>query len=175
MDILRNYKYFIKESVDTDKQVKSLADVPTEVIESAKKIASDIFDRVRKPIFEFIPGTGLVMKFQVTQQDFNFADDSESLTLDLTEGARKKRNFDVSLTYIDGISETFELQYLVTFNTNQVEEFEDNDDEDVEVYDEYERGEKEEYFDEDEADKHIKGGKIKLDDFDLNDVDDDDD
>ena len=175
MDILRNYKHFINEAVDTDKQIKSLADVPTEVIESAKKIATDMFDRVRKPIFEFVPNTGIIMKFQVTQQDFNFTDDSDPLTLDLTEGARKKRNFDVTLTYIDSISETFELQYLVSFNTNQIEEvLEEDDDEDVEVNDEYEKGEKEDFFDEDEADRRIKGGKIKLDDFDLNDVEEED-
>jgi len=117
------------------------------------------------------------MQFQVTQQDFNYADDSDPLTLDLTDGARKKRNFDVTLTYLDGISETFELQYVVSFNTNQIAGIPDidDDDEDVEVNDEYERGEKEDYFDEDEADKHIKGGKIKLDDFDLNDVEEDED
>lgn len=176
MNILRNYRHFINEAVDTDKEIKSLTDVPTEVIDSTKEILNGIFDKVRKPSFDFIKGK-LVVKFQATQQDFNFADDTEPLTLDLTEGARKKREYDVVLTYLDGTSETFELQYVVSFNPNKIEGVDDYDDydDDVEVIDEYERGEKEDYFDDDEIDKHIKGGKIKIEDFDLNDIEEDED
>ena len=52
-------------------------DVPSEVIETAKKITSYIFTKVKKPTFEFIPGTGLVMKFYITDQDFNYIDKNE--------------------------------------------------------------------------------------------------
>jgi hypothetical protein len=130
MDILRKYKHFINEAVDSDKEVKGLNDVPNEVIESAKKIVGDMFDRVRKPTFEYEPGTGLVMKFQVTQQDFNYIDENEPLTLDVTEGARKKRTYDVKLTYLDSVSETYEIQYVVNFEMFEFEGDEDIDDED---------------------------------------------
>lgn len=114
MNILRKYRHFINEVVDSDKEIKTLNDVPGEVIESAKKIALDMFDRVRKPVFELLP-EGLIMKFQVTQQDFNYIDDNETLKLDMTDGARKKRTYDVTLSYLDRISEIFEVTYLVNF------------------------------------------------------------
>lgn len=173
MDILRNYKHFINESLD----IKTLADVPNEVMESAKKIAGDIFDRVRKPTFELLP-EGLVLKFFVTGQDFNFADNTEQLTLDLTEGARKKRNYNVTLTYLEGVSETFELTYLVTFEEysgqQPIETIEDEDEDDN--YDakrsiaQYQgKNDDDDYFDEDMADQQIKKGNIKLKDYDIED------
>lgn len=184
MDILRNYKGFlnIKESVDSDKELKSLDEVPDEVIESAKKIANDIFDRVKKPTFEFVPGEGLIMKFQVTEQDFNYIDHEEPLTLDITEGAKRKRTFDVTLTYHDSISETFEIQYLVTcdmfeYESDEDEDF-DEDDEDFDFEDEYEKPDEDDddYFDEDIADQEIKKGRIRIQDVDdINDFTDDDD
>jgi hypothetical protein len=166
MDILKNYKLFlsINEVVDSDKEIGSLADVPKEVIETSKKIANDIFERVRKPIFEYLPDKGLVMKFQVTSQDFEYIDENEPLTLDVTEGARRKRTFDVTLNFLDKISESMEVQYLVTFEMveSEVEDFID-DNEDIEFEDEYEApDEDDEYFDEDIADQEIKKGKIKI-------------
>lgn len=134
MDILRKYRHFINEAVDSDKEIRTLNDVPSEVIESAKKIAGDMFDRVRKPVFELSP-EGLIMKFQVTQQDFNYIDENETLKLDMTEGARKKRTYDVTLSYLDRISETFEVTYLVNF---EIFEFVPEDDEDEIVEDDIE-------------------------------------
>lgn len=177
MEILRKYRHFINESVDTNKEVKSLTDVPQEVMDIAKKIALDMFDRVRKPIFDIEQGVGLIMKFSVTEQDFQYANDSEPLTIDLTENARKKRNFDVSLSYYDSISETYEVQYIVTFESVQYEPFinDDDTDDDVFVKDDYDKEDHEDYFDEDIADQQIKKGKIKIEDHDIEDFDDEDD
>jgi hypothetical protein len=181
MDILKNYKLFlnINEAVDSDKEVGSLADVPPEVIETSKKIASDIFDRVTKPTFEYLPGKGLVMKFKVTPQDFEYIDENEPLTLDITEGARRKRTFDVTLTYLDRISESMEVQYLVSFEMIELgagDEGFDEDDEDIQIEDDYEKpDEDEEYFDEDIADQQIKKGKIPIEDVGELDIDIDED
>lgn len=169
MDILRNYKYFLKESVDSDKEVKSIEDVPKEVIETSKKIALDIFDRVRRPIFEYDPKNGVVMRFNVTQQDFEFIDENEDLTLDIGEGARKKRTFDVTLKYLDRISEFYEVKYIVEFEMITDDEIEDfEDDEDVIVNDDWEKPE-EDFgdFDEELVDQQIKKGKINLNDDDI--------
>lgn len=146
MNILRNYKYFINEAVDSNDEARSLEDIPNDVFETARKIAGDMFDRVRKPSFEFIPGTGLVMKFIVTQQDYHFIDENEPLKLEVTEGAKRKRTYDVELVYLDSISETFEVSYLVNFNMYEMSEDEiddydddeDDDDEDLEDFDDIE-------------------------------------
>lgn len=180
MDILKKYRKFINESANTDSEVNSLADVPEEVIETAKKIASDIFDRVRKPTFEFIKGEGLIMKFTVTIQDFKFANNDEPLTLDMTEGARRKRAYEVTLNYYDSISETYEVQYLVTFGTmGGSDTIMGVDEDDEDFIDEYEKIEKDDDddFEEEVIDKKFfsnKKDKIDLDEFDLNDLEDDD-
>ena len=141
MSVLRKYKYFVNEAVDSDKEVKSLKDVPADVIESAKKIASDMFDKVKKPTFEIIKGTGLVMIFAITEQDFYYIDRNEPLTLDMTEGAKKKRTYDVTLTFLEGITETYEVSYVVNFSMFEDTDIEDFDDEDgdVDVEDSYEK------------------------------------
>lgn len=183
MDILKKYKRFINESVDTNNEVNELSDVPQEVIETAKKIASDIFDKVRKPSFDFKKGEGLIMKFNVTVQDFKFADSEEPLKLDMTEGARKKRTYDVTLTYYDSISETYEVQYLVSFEPMKnvgiidIDNYNDEDDEDVIIHDDFYKNDEDDDYDEDIIDKKFfsnKKGKIDLDEFDLNDFDLDD-
>lgn len=176
MNILKKYNNFINESVDSDRELKSLIDVPTEVFETAKRIANDIFDRVRKPEFEYVQNK-LILKFVVTEADFRYIDEDEHLTLD--DGVKKKRMYDVSLEYIDRISETFEVKYRVKFemieDTDDDDFDNDDDDDDVIVDDEYEKPAPEdlEYFDEDEADKNIKKGKIKIEDFKHFDIDDD--
>jgi hypothetical protein len=180
MNILRDYRHFINEAVDSDKELNSLNDVPNEVIETAKKIALDMFDKVRKPTFEFVKGQGLTMKFFVTEQDFKYIDEDSNLTLNVTKGAKLKRMYDVSLIYLDRITETLEVEYLVSFNMLEESPSEDDfdeDDEDVIVDDDYENIDPDDvYFDEDEADMDIKKGKIKLskeDERDLTGVDDD--
>jgi hypothetical protein len=181
MDILRNYKNFLKESVDSDKDIKSVDDVPSEVIETAKKIASDIFDRVKKPTFEFIPGKGLVMKFYITDQDFNYIDKEEPLTLDVTEGARKKRTFDVTLNFLDAISETFEVKYIVEFDMLEMgpdeDDYDDDDEEgeDIIIDDDYEKYDDEDYFDEDVADKKLRKRDLEnnIDEFEFGDEEED--
>jgi len=134
MDILRKYRYFVNEAVDSDKEAKSLDDIPIEVIETAKKIAGNMFERVKKPKFEFLQDEGLVMTFFVTDQDFQYIDPDESLTLEVTEGAKKKRMYDVTLDYLERASETYEVKYVVKFNMIE-EEPEDEefleDDEDL--------------------------------------------
>jgi hypothetical protein len=135
MDMLRKYKHFINEAVDSDKELKSMQDVPGDVIETAKKIAGDMFDRVKKPTFEYVPGTGLIMSFFVTEQDFKYIDEDEELKLEVSEGAKKKRIYDVILTYVDRISETFEVKYLVNFDMPEISDEDIEDDEmDVEEY-----------------------------------------
>lgn len=174
MNILRNYRNFINESIDSDKEVKDIDDIPVEVKETARKIVGDMFYRVKKPSFE-ITSEGIVMKFIVTDQDFNFIDENETLTLDVTEGAKRKRTYDVSLTFIDKVSETFEVSYLVTFEMLELlpdDDF-DEDEEDVIVDDPYEREVDEDDFDEDVAEQQIRKGKIKLEDIeDIEDMED---
>jgi len=174
MDVLRKYRHFVNEAVDSDKEVRIMNDVPTEVIQTAKKIATDIYHKVRKPTFDFIRGQGLVMKFFINEQDFRYIDEESDLSLDVVNGAKSKREYDVKLIYLDKVTETFEVSYLVTFdiNDNTPDNWEE-DEEDVVVNDEYEKPEEEDYFDEDEADNNIKKGKIKIEDIDeLEDVDD---
>jgi len=134
MDILRKYKNFINEAVDSDKEIKTMADVPNEIMETARKIAGDMFDRVKKPTFDFINGKGLVMTFNVTEQDFYYIEPNEILELDMTEGAKRKRTYDVTLKYLDRSTETFEVKYLVIFEMFEFEadddDLEDNDDDD---------------------------------------------
>ena len=185
MDILRKYKQFINEAVDTNKEVKTLADVPTEVIKTAKEIAKSIYDEVRKPVFELCP-EGILMKFGVSSQDFKFIEENEPLSLDVTKGAKEKRTYNVVLEYYDQITEMFEVQYIVKFEMNEFVDDVDDDDED----DESDDGEDVGYFnkrdpkgrfgdefdfDEDEADMDIKKGRIKIEDVDITEGDDDDD
>jgi hypothetical protein len=128
MDILRKYRHFVNEAVDSDKEARSLDDVPNEVIETAKKIAGDIFDRVKKPKFEFVPDEGLVMSFYVTEQDFQYIDPNEQLTLEVTEGAKKKRMYEVTLDYLERASETYEVKYIVNFDMVVDGPYDDEDD-----------------------------------------------
>jgi hypothetical protein len=140
MDVLKKYKHFVNEAVDSDKEMRSIQDVPGDVIETSKKIAGDMFDRVKKPTFEYVPGKGLIMSFFVTEQDFQYIDTSEPLKLEVSEGAKKKRIYDVTLNYLDRTSETFEVKYLVTFEM-PVEELSDEDmydEDDDDNIDEYE-------------------------------------
>jgi len=126
MDILRKYKHFVNESVDSDKEVKTIADVPPDVIETARKIAGDMFDRVRKPVFSIEP-EGLVMTFCVSEQDFKYIDVNEPLKLEVSEGAKKKRIYDVTLNYLDRISEMFEVKYVVNFDMFEDTDIEEDD------------------------------------------------
>ena len=186
MDILRKYKHFINETVDNNKEVKTLVDVPTEVIKISKEIAKSIYDEVKKPIFE-ICQDGILMKFGVSSQDFNFVEEDEPLTLEATKGVKEKRTYDVILEYYDKITETFEVQYIVKFEMNEfvddTDDTDDNDEEDGDDEDEInyfnKRDSKGRFgdefdFDEDEADKDIKKGKIKIDDIDIVEGDDED-
>jgi len=182
MDILRNFDNFINEGsktsnsiVDSDKEMKSFKDVPSEVFETSKRILNDIFDRVRKPVFEYDKNKGLIVKFFISETDFKYIDEDEILTLD--EGVRKKRTYDVSLEYLNRITETFEVEYRVRFemleDTDEEEYLEDEND-DIIIDDDYETPNPDdlEYFDEDQADTDIKKGKIKIQDFDHFDEDD---
>lgn len=131
MDILKKYKNFINEVVDSDKEIKIMADVPNEVIETARKIAIDIYDKVKKLSFDFIPGKGLIMTFQVTEQDFYYIEPNEILELDMTVGSKRKRTYDVALKYFNRSTETFEVKYLVMFEMFEFKDeeyFEDDDD-----------------------------------------------
>jgi len=177
MDVLRKYNHFINEAVDNDKDVKSMNDVPDEVIAIARKIATDMYDRVGRPTFEFRQGEGVLMRFFVTEQDFRFIDENENLTLDMAEGARMKRGYDVILIYNDRISETFELQYIVTFEKNEHNPIIVDDDEDDVIIDNdyYKQDPDDVFFDDDEAHRDIMRGKYKIKDEEFDDIDDDDD
>jgi hypothetical protein len=164
MEIIKNYKKFmsLNESLESDKDMKSMLDVPKEVIETAKEISSSMFDKVRKPHFEF--SEGLLMKFFVTPQDLNFIDENAKLRLDISKKARMKREYDVYLVFIDSITETCEVKYKVVFNTFQNElgqeigeEEADDDLMDDDEMDEYEKPDYEDYdYDEDYFDDTIK-------------------
>jgi hypothetical protein len=144
-----------------------MVDVPKEVMETAKEIASSMFDKVRKPHFEF--SEGLLMKFFVTPQDLNFIDEDTKLTLNKSKTARMKRTYDVYLVFLDSITETCEVKYKVVFNTFQDELSEEDDfygeeeaDDDLmddygDEMDEYEKPDTDEYdYDEDDFDNTIK-------------------
>lgn len=165
MELIKNYKNFmnINEAVDNYKDAKSINDIPKEVIETAKEIAVSMFDKVRKPHFEF--AEGLMMKFFVTPQDLNFIDEDAKLKLDKSKTARMKRTYDVYLIFIDSITENCEVKYKVIFNT--FDEFEDDgieeeDDDDLmddygDEIDDYEKPDFDEYdYDEDDFDNTIK-------------------
>lgn len=180
MNIIKNYKRFLTESIDPS--IKSLEDVPEEVITTAKKIANDFFDKVRKPSFELDSDKGLIFKFEITEQDFLMIDENEDLKLDLNATARGKRSNEVTLVFDDKISETFEVSYLVNFNPKS--EYDSNfmendlDDDDDDFVDEYElnKHEFDHSFDEDEIDNNIKKKVRKEIEFiDDDDEDDDDD
>lgn len=176
MSIIKKYKLFINESADSSNEIKQMSDVPQEVIDISKKIASDIYDKVKKPIFEIEDGIGLVMKFNTTEQDFNYIDSEQPLKLDLGDGARRKRSYDVTLIFIDKISETFEVKYKVDFEMleNDIDEDDiddiDEDDIDNEIKDDYYNNYDDEFLDDDEIEKDFKINKF--DDFDS--LDDDD-
>ena len=175
MKVLRNFDNFVNESImqplshmiDSDEYVKSLKDVPHEVIQTSKKIVNSVFDRVRKPKFEYVPNKGIMFNFFVNEQDFKYIDQDEVLTLG--KGVNKNKIYDVTLEYVDKITETFEAIYKVKFKIIGDDEnndfLVDDDDENNDFVDEYEIPNPEdlEYFDEDEADNNIKKGKIKLD------------
>ena len=182
MSIIKNYKRFLTESLDPS--IKSLEDVPEEVIQTAKRIANDFFDRVRKPIFELDSNKGLIFRFEITEQDFLMIDEEEDLTLDLNQTARGKRSNDVTLVFDDKISETYQVTYIVNFDAKSEHILDDenleDDDDDEDFIDDYELNKNEfnHDFDEDEIDNHIVK-KIKKNNIDfednLNDDDDDDD
>ena len=154
MEILKNYKSFIKESVDSISEVSSMNDVPVEVKKIAENIANQYYDKVMKPEFEFRKGTGLVFIFKVTPQDFNYIDENEPLKLDLGEKSLRKRKYDVTLTYFDSISETHEVSYIVDFDlySNKPTTFSKvDDDEDIEIEDTYYKPEEDDDYDEDIA------------------------
>jgi len=173
-NIIKDYKRFVNESVDSS--IKSITDIPEEVFMTAKKIAADYYDKTRKPVFEFSPEKGLLMKFGVTDKDFRFAEEG-TLELDLNTAAKRKRDYNVTLIYDDKITETEEVQYIVKFEPNTEPYIEvDGEDEDNDFVDEYELNkDPEENFDDEDIDKNINR-RIKQDvQFIDNDDDDDDD
>ena len=173
-EIIKNYKRFVNESVSSD--IKSMLDVPKEVIETAKRIADGVYDRVKRPTFEFVNDKGLIMKFGVTDKDFIYIDKSQDLSLDLNSAAMGKRGFNVTLVYEDKISETFEVKYLVVFEPNEGPSPTINDDdEDNDFVDDYElhKNEFADDIDEDDVDSNIKRRLNR--DIEIVDDDDDDD
>lgn len=149
MDIMKKYRHFVNEAVDSDKELRSMNDVPQEVITTATKIAKDMFDRVRKPTFQYT-NDGLIMKFFVTEKDFQYVEEDEDLTLDVTQGAKMKRTYDVTLKLLDKITETFEIIYLVTFDlsTNTMPEEIDDDEDLDDTEDDYYKPDPDDDFDE---------------------------
>lgn len=179
MSIIKKYKIFVNESIDSGNDIKQISDVPKEVFETSKKIVSDIYDKVRKPTFEIEPENGLVLKFVITEQDFNYVDTENQLTLDLGEGAKKKRTYDVTLTYLDKISETFEIKYKVDFEMSELssddEYIVDDEDDDIEIEDNYYKHDDDDIFDDDEIEKNFKLNKFdEFDNLDNTDIVEDD-
>lgn len=176
-DIIKNYKRFVNESIDPN--IKSISDVPEEIFMTAKKIAGDYYDKTKKPTFILDPDKGLIMKFGVTDKDFNFVNE-EDLKLDLNTAAKRKRDYKVVLIYDNSITETQEIQYIVNFEPNTDEDNIDFDDENNEedFIDEYELDKKayqneDDTDDEEDIDRNIK--KRMKRDIDIVEDDDDDD
>jgi len=178
MEILKKYKYFINEAVDNDKDLSNLKDVPGEVYTGVKKIILGVFDKIKKPMFKILPDKGLIYSFIVTEEDFKYIDPNENLTLEID---KKKNQYEITLVLLDQISETFEVQYIVNFqstNKNSLKGWGDtgsifdmNDKMEDKYPDEIDMDD-DEYFEEDIEDK-IKKGKIKIKDY--IDIDEDDD
>jgi hypothetical protein len=167
MSILKKYKHFINESVNNSTEVKSIPDVPAEVFDITMKIVHGIFDKIKKANFNFTPSDGLTYSFIVTPEDYRFINPSEKLSLDTSETSMKKLNYEVELTLIDDKSETFEVTYSIIFK--HTSNFQKMNNTDIQDEDEDEIDKKypndEDDFDEDLLDKKIKKGKVKLDDF----------
>jgi len=176
MEILKKYKYFINEAVDNDKELSNPKDVPGEVYTGVKKIIQGVFDKIKKPMFKILPDKGLIYSFIATEEDFKYIDPNENLTLEID---KKKNQYEITLVLLDQISETFEVQYIVNFqstNKNSLKFWGDTgsmfDKMEDKYSDEIDMDDDDEYFEEDIEDK-IKKGKIKIKDY--IDIDEDDD
>ncbi len=157
MNILKNYKNFINENINNFEQINNINELPKEVLETSKKIVMDIFDKVKKPNFYLNEDGDVILKFTITENDFSYIDKDEVLTLDLNLGAKKKRNYDVSLTYFDQISETYEVEYKVNFdlkltkdNDSMLKAYDDDDDDFNDVTDDYDKIDLDDDFEDDD-------------------------
>jgi hypothetical protein len=158
---LKKYKNFINESVNSEMSINNMNDVPNEVISTSKSIANGLFDKVKKVSFRIDDDKNLIIKFGITEQDFKYIDQDEDLTSDLNDGAKKKRLYDVSLTFLNSISETYEVEFIVNFHLktddNKIELDINDDDDDMD--DNYYKNDDEDYIDDDDIDNNIMKNK----------------
>lgn len=97
------YKFtdFVNEKKDiqnTEKSDKPNEKVVKEIERDAKKIATEMFDKTRNLIFEYIDGLPSAMIFYITDKDYNL-DYKEILSIDYSENVLKKRSYKVELKY----------------------------------------------------------------------------
>jgi hypothetical protein len=165
MDIIRKYKLYLEKVSNSSESIKNIEDLPEEVKETSLQIIKDMFERVKKPTFEIHSNYGIVIKFDVTENDFRFTDENEKLELDISEGSKRKRTYDVVLVPVDlkdfKVSETFSLMYEIQYELRTKIDIEhDEDDEDVVVEDDWEKPEEDYGIDDDELERGLQKGKV---------------
>lgn len=95
---IKDFKTFVNETyTGTAGSIQNDVDsLPDEVKKTVEKILNDNFDDVTDIEYE-----GNTVKFKVTKADFE-VDQPEELQADLVSGAEVKRQYDVSLKFVDG-------------------------------------------------------------------------
>ena len=107
MKKLHKFAQFLNEKVEK----------PTNEIEKdAKKVASEMFDKVGNPSFEYSDGIPTNITFQITEKDYAI-DYGEILSMEYSENVLKKRAYKVELKFQKKYEEkkSEKIKYLIKF------------------------------------------------------------
>ena len=71
--------------------------IAKEIEKDAKKTASEMFDKVRNPKFEYKDGTTTYLVFEITEKDFGIS--YGTLSMEYSDNVLKKRAYKVELKF----------------------------------------------------------------------------
>lgn len=91
MEKLYKFEQFLNEKMEDS--------IAKEIEKDAKKTASEMFDKVRNPKFEYKDGTPTYLVFEITEKDFGISYDTDTLSMEYSENVLKKRAYKVELKF----------------------------------------------------------------------------
>lgn len=137
-EILNFEKYFEGRSPEKDLEVIHY-DIPDEVKKTSLKILHGMFDKVKDVTF-YVDSNGVpYVEFGVNEEDFKFIEPSTDLEMDVSDGVRRKRHYDVTLKFNDKFEDDKIVLYEIYYGDIEPDTLNDIEDEDedgdVEVQD----------------------------------------
>jgi hypothetical protein len=138
--------------------------LPDEVKKTVGKIIEGMFDEItagsKKIKFESIDGEHTVT-VTTTPLDFKYIDEDVPLTMDMSAGVMKKRDYEVVLNYLSKDPENLTVTYKIEFKPFVEDEIEDETEEETENGEEEKTEKEKDYEISDINPKNLGSAKIK--------------